>query len=134
MRKLVSLLFAGGFLMVGGTSVLAHHSFTAEFDVNKPVQVTGNITKVEFINPHSWIYVDVKKPDGTTENWAFEAGTPNTLLRRGLKKTDLPAGTKVTIFGYQSRDGGARANAANLTLADGRALFLGSGSPNEQPK
>ncbi len=76
----------------------------------------------------------MKKPDGTTENWAFEAGTPNTLLRRGLKKADLPSGTKVTIFGYQSRDGGPRANAANLTLADGRALFLGSGSPNDQPQ
>jgi hypothetical protein len=76
----------------------------------------------------------VKKPDGTTENWAFEAGTPNTLLRRGLKKADLPSGTQVTIFGYQSRDGGPRANAANLTLADGRALFLGSGSPNDPPQ
>lgn len=133
MRRL-SMLLASGFLVLGGASAFAHHSFTAEFDSNRPVQVTGNITKVEWINPHSWIYVDVKKPDGTVENWAFEAGTPNTLLRRGLQKTDLPTGTTVTVFGYQSRDGGARANAANLTLAGGRALFLGSGSPKEPPK
>jgi hypothetical protein len=134
MRTLVSYLFAGGLVAASGASALAHHSFTAEFDSNRPVQVTGNITKVEWINPHSWIYVDVKKPDGTTENWSFEAGTPNTLLRRGLKKTDLPAGTKITVFGYQSRDGGTKANAANLTFADGRALFLGSGSPGQEPK
>jgi len=114
--------------------VTAHHSFASEFDINRPIQLTGTVTKVEWINPHAWIYVDVKKPDGTIENWAIETGTPNTLLRRGLKKTDLPTGTALKVSGYQARDGTPKANGVNVTLPDGRGLqigSIGSGAPPE---
>ena len=117
----------GGVLFLGAAAhVVAHHSFASEFDINRPIQLTGTVTKVEWINPHAWIHVDVKKPDGTIENWAIETGTPNTLLRRGLKKTDLPAGTALKVSGYQARDGTAKANGVNVTLPDGRALTIGS--------
>jgi hypothetical protein len=125
----------GGFLMLGGAQVFAHHSFPAEFDINRPIQLTGTVTKVEWINPHAWIHVDVKKQDGTVENWAIETGTPNTLLRRGLRKQDLPVGTQIKVAGFQGRDGTAKANGVNVTLPDGRALFIGSvgnGAPPEQ--
>jgi hypothetical protein len=135
MRIALSAVVVGGCLVLGGSAqVRAHHSFASEFDINRPIQLTGTITKVEWINPHAWIHVDVKKPDGTTENWAIETGTPNTLLRRGLKKTDLPAGTALKVSGYQSRDGTAKANGVNVTLPDGRALLIGSvgtGAPPE---
>ena len=134
MRRTVFAIAVSVSFFIATGPVWAHHAFEAEYDQKKPVHLVGKVTQMEWINPHSWIHVDVKKPDGTTENWSFEAGTPNTLLRRGLKKTDLPAGTKITVFGYQSRDGGTKANAANLTFADGRALFLGSGSPGQEPK
>lgn len=135
MRTAWSAALVGGFLMLGGASVLAHHSFPAEFDINRPIQLTGTVTKVEWINPHAWIHVDVKKPDGTVENWAIETGTPNTLLRRGLRKQDLPVGTQIKVAGFQGRDGTAKANGVNVTLPDGRALFIGSvgnGAPPEQ--
>jgi hypothetical protein len=106
--------------------VVAHHAFSAEFDANRPVQMTGTVTKMEWVNPHSWIHIDVKKPDGTIEKWMIEGGTPNTLLRRGLRKQDLPAGTVIKVEGFQAKDGGLRANGRNITLPDGRALFLGS--------
>ncbi len=135
MRTVLSAALVGGLLMLGGTAqVLAHHSFPAEFDINRPIQLTGTVTKVEWINPHAWIHVDVKKRDGSIENWAIETGTPNTLLRRGLKKEDLPAGTQIKVSGYQSRDGTAKANGVNVTLSDGRALFIGGagqGAPTE---
>src|SRR2546421_3571855 len=115
-----------GLLVLATAPVAAHHAFSSEFDANRPVQLTGVVTKMEWVNPHSWIHIDVKKPDGTVENWAIEAGTPNTLLRRGLRKSDLPVGTEVKVMGYQSKDGGLRANGSNMTLADGRTLFLGS--------
>ena len=136
MRTLLLTALLGGVLVSGPTApLLAHHSFSAEFDINRPIQLSGTVSKVEWINPHAWIYVDVKKRDGTTETWAIETGTPNTLLRRGLKKNDLPAGTAIKVSGFQARDGTAKANGVNVTLPDGRALQIGSlgaGAPPEQ--
>ena len=106
--------------------VSAHHGFAAEFDANRPVNLEGTVTKMEWVNPHSWIHIDVKKPDGTVESWAIEGGTPNTLLRRGLRKSDLLAGTEIKVDGFAAKDGGLRANGKDITLADGRQLFLGS--------
>jgi|RhiMetdeSRZDD1v2_1073273.scaffolds.fasta_scaffold2288817_2 uncharacterized protein DUF6152 len=123
-----------GCLVLGPRPLVAHHAFSAEFDANRPVQLTGVVTRMEWVNPHSWIHVDVKKPDGTVEKWMVEGGTPNTLLRRGLRKQDLLPGTEIKVDGYQSKDGALRANGRNLTLASGRALFLGSsgtGAPRD---
>src|ERR687885_565878 len=125
--KLVSLVAGAAFLMAAAAvPALAHHSFAAEFDAKKPVKLQGTVTKMEWVNPHSWIHIDVKKPDGTVEKWMVEGGTPNTLLRRGLRKQDLPPGTVIKVEGFQAKDGGLRANGRNLTLPDGRALFFGS--------
>ena len=113
---------------------LAHHAFSAEFDANKPVKFKGTVTKMLWVNPHAWIYVDVKKPDGTVEKWMIEAGTPNTLLRRGFTKESLATGTEITVDGYQAKDGSLRANGRDLTLPNGQTLFLGSsgiGAPDE---
>ncbi len=112
----------------------AHHAFAAEFDAKKEVTLKGAVTTVEWINPHVWIHVDVKKPDGKTEAWAIEAGTPNVLFRRGVTKQSLKAGTEVVIDGYQAKDGSHRANGREVKLADGSKLFLGgsgTGAPYE---
>src|SRR5436309_15045076 len=113
-------------LTLSGARVWAHHAFAAEFDATKPVKFQATVTKMLWVNPHAWIYVDVKKPDGTVEEWMIEAGTPNTLLRRGFTKDSLQAGTAVTVDGYQSTDGSHRANGRDLTLKNGQTLFLGS--------
>src|SRR5262245_65503241 len=122
-------------LLLVPATAFTHHAFNAEFDANKPIKFQGTVTKMLWVNPHAWIYVDVKKPDGTVEEWMIETGTPNTLLRRGLTKEALAKGTVIMIDGYQSKDGSRRANGRDLTLPDGRTLFLGSsgtGAPSEK--
>src|SRR5579872_5240210 len=112
----------------------AHHAFAAEFDAKKPVHLEGTLTKVELINPHSWIHLDVTGPDGKVTNWMVEAGSPNVLLRRGFNKNTIAVGTKVIVDGYQSKDGSDRANGRDITLPNGQKLFLGSqgtGAPYE---
>ena len=104
----------------------AHHSFAAEYDAKKPVTLSGTVTKVEWVNPHGWIYVDVKDPTGKVANWAVETGTPGMLARRGLKKTFLPVGAQVVITGYRAKDGSNTANGGAVKFPDGRDIFLGS--------
>ena len=114
-------------LLAFQTQLAAHHAFAAEFDEKKPVKFTdATVTRVQLINPHSWIHVDVKMPDGTVENLAIEAGSPNILLRRGITKDTLKVGQKLIVDGYQSKDGSRRANGRDLTLPDGTKLFLGT--------
>lgn len=112
------------------TPAWSHHSFAAEFDAKQPIHFSGIVKRMQWTNPHAWIYVDVTQPDGTVEEWAIEAGTPNVLYRRGFTKDSLAAGTEIVVDGYRAKDGSRRANGRDLTFADGRTLFLGSpGTP-----
>ena len=116
--------------------VIAHHSFAAEFDAKKPVKLRGTVTKMEWINPHSWIHIDVKTPDGKVEQWMVEGGAPNALLRRGWNKNSLLPGTEIFVEGFQAKDGALRANGRDITFPDGKKLFVGSsgiGAPDEKP-
>ena len=110
--------------------ISAHHSFSAEYDVDKPITLKGTLTKLDWVNPHSWIYVDVVGDDGKVVNWMIECGSPNTLFRRGLTKDSLPVGTEINVDGYLAKDGENKANGRDVTLADGRKLFLGSSNPD----
>jgi len=137
MRTKPCVVVAGLLLsaVLTATPVVAHHAFNAEFDAKRPVKFKGTVTKMVWVNPHAWIYVDVKKADGSVEEWMVEAGTPNTLLRRGLTRQSLPVGTEITVDGYQSKDGSLRANGRDLTLPNGQTLFIGSsgtGAPSDE--
>jgi hypothetical protein len=137
MRTKLAMAVAGLSVLLAGVPAWAHHAFAAEFDAKKPVHLVGAVTKVELINPHSWIHIDVKNPDGTMTNWMVEAGSPNVLLRRGFTKTTIALGTEVVVEGYQSKDGSLRANGRDITLPNGQKLFLGSsgtGAPYEEKK
>lgn len=118
------MLITGGVLLAA-LSGQAHHSFSAEFDINQPITLKGVLTKMEWVNPHGWIYIDVTEPDGKVVNWAIEAGGPTQLLRRGLRKTDFPAGIEVTVQGFRARTGEPKANGRSVTMKDGRNFFLG---------
>jgi hypothetical protein len=113
-------------LLVGSAHLSAHHAFSAEFDANKPITLRGTVAKVEWINPHSWIHVDVKSPDGKVERWMIEGGNPTVMLRRGLTKDSLPVGTEIVVEGYRAKGNPFRANGRDLTFPDGRKLFMGS--------
>ena len=127
-------LLATAVLLAVSVAVSAHHSFAAEFDANQPIQLRGTVVRVEWINPHTWIHMDVKKTDGSVERWMIEGGTPNTLLRRGITKNSLPQGTEIMVDGYKAKNGSNRANGRDVTFPDGRKLFLGSsgtGAPRD---
>jgi len=116
----------GAGAMLCAVPAWAHHAFAAEFDAKKPVHLEGVVSKVELINPHSWIHVDIKNADGTMTSWMVEAGSPNVLLRRGFTKATIAPGTPVVVEGFQSKDGSMRANGRDITLPNGQKLFLGS--------
>jgi hypothetical protein len=132
----LALVFAAGAVAALATAapVRAHHAFAAEFDSNQPITLRGAVTRVEWINPHTWIHLDVKDASGKVIEWMIEGGTPNTLLRRGVDKNSLPAGTEIVVEGYRAKNGTNRANGRDLTLPNGRKLFLGSsgtGAPSD---
>ena len=135
-KLVTSVLFTAVALFTASRQASAHHAFGSEFDANSPVVLKGKIVKIEWINPHTWIHVEIIKPDGAKEVWMVEGGSPNTLLRRGANKNTFPVGTEVVVDGYQARDHSElRANARNVTFPDGRKLFLGStgtGAPNPE--
>ena len=125
-RFAAALTLAGVGLGLGSGALRAHHAFSAEFDARKPLKLEGTVTKIEWINPHTWFHIDVKKPDGTVEKWMIEAGNPHNLFRRGFSKDIVTPGMVIIVDGYQSKDGSRRANGRDLTLPGGKTLFMGS--------
>jgi hypothetical protein len=126
MQTRLFLAAAGILILATAAPVVAHHAFTSEFDGSKPVTLKGTVTKMEWINPHAWLHMDVKSPDGKMVSWAVEGGAPNALLRRGWNRTSVPPGTEIVVEGYRAKDGSNRANGRDVTLANGTKLFLGS--------
>jgi len=131
MRSMQNIAFGFIVLCLFGTVAWAHHAFAAEFDINQPVKLQGKVQKMEWINPHAWIHVDVSGPDGKVVTWMVEGGSPNILLRRGFTKESLLPGTEVTVEGYRAKNGEYRANGSNITFKDGKRLFLGGSNPDD---
>ena len=120
------LLLAGALAVLGAPAAIAHHAFTAEFDGTKPVMLQGVVTRMDWVNPHSWIYIDVPQPDGSVQQWEVEAGAPNAMFRRGWNKNSIPVGTEIVVEGYRAKNGKNIANGRNVTFPDGRKMFVGS--------
>ena len=134
MRTKLVMLIAGAGLVVATTRTSAHHAFAAEFDASKPIKLRGTVVKMEWINPHTWIHLDVKTPKGTVERWMIEGGPPNALYRRGFTQKSLPNGSEILVEGFRAKDGSLKGNGRDLTFADGRRLFVGSsgtGAPKD---
>ena len=131
MRTTVSAALAGACLMLALAPVWAHHAFQAEYDDRKPVHLVGKVTQMEWINPHSWIHIDVVGADGKVTNWMVECGSPNIMLRRGFTKRSLEPGTDLIVDGYQAKSGETKANGGSVTFKDGRRLFVGGSNPDD---
>ena len=132
--KKVLIALAGLGVVMAGASVSAHHSFAAQFDDKAPVTLKGTLSKMEWLNPHTWIYVDVKDADGKVVNWAIEGATPNGLIRRGVRQVDFPVGIELVVYGYRAKNGSPVASGEKLTFPDGRNFYLGaSDAPKAAP-
>jgi hypothetical protein len=134
MRRTLSVVMMGLGVVVATMPAVAHHSFSAEYDRQQPLTLKGTVTKMEWINPHAWLYIDVKGPDGRVVNWAIEEGSPNALFKRGWTKNSVMPGLEIIVEGYRAKDGSLKVNAGTVTLPDGRHMFAGSsgtGAPND---
>jgi hypothetical protein len=129
--RLIALASFG--VVIAAAPVWAHHSFAAQFDDKAPVTIKGTLSKMEWLNPHTWIHVDVKEPDGKVVTWAIEGATPNSLLRRGLRQTDFPNGVELEVHGYKAKNGSPVASGEKLTFTDGRNFYLGASEPQSAP-
>ena len=125
MQKTLKTIATAGVLIAASLPLSAHHSFSAEFDSTKQVTLDGQVVMMEWVNPHSWLHIDVKKADGSTERWKIEGGSPSVLMRLGWNRNSLPAGTRVTVVGFQAKDGSLRASSRDLRFPDGRRMNLG---------
>jgi hypothetical protein len=136
MRAQVAVMVVGigALVVIAGAPVRAHHAFAAEFDANSPIELTGTVVRMEWVNPHTWIHIDVQQDDGAQQRWMIEGGPPTSLLRRGFTKQSLLAGTEVFVEGFRAKDGSNKANGRDVTFVDGSKLFLGSsgtGAPRD---
>src|ERR1700733_13314357 len=131
--RLLKVLFSAGVLMSAALPVTAHHSFSAEFDATKPVKLEGKVVQMEWVNPHSWLTIDVTKDDGTVERWRLEGGSPSVLLRLGWNRNSLPAGTRIKVTAFQAKDGALRGSSRDIEFPDGRKMDLGGSSNTQGP-
>jgi hypothetical protein len=132
-NKLIKLVASAGLLMAAALPISAHHSFSAEFDSTKQVTLEGKVVMMEWVNPHSWLHIDVTKPDGKVERWKIEGGSPSVLLRKGWNRDSLPAGTKIKVTAFQAKDGSLRASSRDIVFPDGRKMDLGGSANTEGP-
>jgi len=132
--RLLNVVVSGGMLIASGLPAAAHHSFSAEFDSTKPITLEGKVVQMEWVNPHSWLTIDVTKADGTVERWRLEGGSPSVLLRLGWNRNSLPAGTKIKVTAFQAKDGAFRASTRDIEFPDGRKMDMGGSSKDGQDK